>query len=197
MKRMKLAALPNAVTCTLDGLYTGPEMKLYIFLPRLNSAWQWNLILEKELASQVRSRKSDSRYANCKKPRQFSDVWKETLACKGSSTGGFFSRLAASRRSKAHREALNEDVQAEQEEQERRAVLEEVATHLGPKHPICYDSYCLCDLSHEKKLETFSVAMLKDMLKYFEIPFSSGDRKKNLVANVFEFLDGCDCNQPH
>ena len=63
-------------------------------------------------------------------------------------------------------EALNEDVQAEEEEQERRAVLEEVATHLGPKHPICYDSYCLCDLSHEKKLETFSIAMLKDMLKY-------------------------------
>ncbi|CAH3186058.1 unnamed protein product, partial [Porites evermanni] len=62
---------------------------------------------------------------------------------------GFFSRLAASRRSKAHQEAVNEDVQAEQEEQERRA-----------------------------KLEKFSVAMLKDMLKYFEIPFSSRDRKK-------------------
>ena len=77
----------------------------------------------------------------------------------------FFSRLAASRRSKAHRKALNEDIQAEQEEQERRAVLEEVATHLGPKYPICYDSYCLCDLSHEEKLETFSVAMLKDMLE--------------------------------
>ena len=106
-------------------------------------------------------------------------------------------RLAASRRRKAHREALNEDVQAEQEEQERRAVLEEVATHLGPKHPICYDSYCLCDLSLDKKLETFSVAMLKDMLKYFEIPFSSCDRKKNLVANLSEFLEGCDCNQPH
>ena len=109
---------------------------------------------------------------------------------------GFFSRLAASRRSKAHREALNEDVEAEQEEQERRATLEEVATHLGPKHPICYDSYCLCDLSHEKKLERFSVAMLKDMLKYFEIPFSSRDRKKILVANLSEFLEGCDCNQP-
>ncbi|CAH3173327.1 unnamed protein product [Porites lobata] len=108
---------------------------------------------------------------------------------------GFFSRLAASRRSKAHREALNEDVEAEQEEQERRATLEEVATHLGPKHPICYDSYCLCDLSHEKKLERFSVAMLKDMLKYFEIPFSSRDRKKILVGNLSEFLEGCDCNQ--
>ena len=100
------------------------------------------------------------------------------MAHKGSSTG-IFSRLAASRRSKAHREALSEDVQAEEEEQGRKAVLEEVATHLGPKHPICYDSHCLCDLSHEKKLEPFSVAMLKDMLKYFEIPFSSRDRKKS------------------
>ena len=90
----------------------------------------------------------------------------------------FFSRLAASRRTKAHREALNEDVQAEEEEQERRVVLEKVATHFGPKHRICYDSYCLCDLPHEKKLETFSVAMLKDMLKYFEIPFRSCHRKK-------------------
>ena len=108
---------------------------------------------------------------------------------------GFFSRLAASRRTKAHREALNEDVQAEEEEQERRVVLEEVATHFGPKHPICYDSYCLCDLPHEKKLETFSVAMLKDMLKYFEIPFRSRDRKKKFLANLSEFLEGCVCNQ--
>ena len=45
---------------------------------------------------------------------------------------GFLSSLAASRRSKADRKALNEDVQAEEEEQERRAVLEEVATHLSP-----------------------------------------------------------------
>ena len=93
--------------------------------------------------------------------------------------------------------ALNEDVKAEEEEREGQAVLEEVATHLGPKHPICYDSYCLCELSHEKKLETFSVAMLKDMLKYSEIPFSSRDRKKTLVANLSEFLEGFVCNQPH
>ena len=79
-----------------------------------------------------------------------------------------------------------------QKRKSRRAVLEEVAIHLGPKHPICYDSYCLCDLSHERKLETFSVAVLKD--KYFEIPFSSRDRKKNLVANLSEFPEGCVCN---
>ena len=79
----------------------------------------------------------------------------------------------------------------QEEEQERRAVravLEKVATHLGSKNPICYDSYCLRDLSHEKKLETFGVAMLKDMLKYFEIPFSCRDRKKNLVANLSELF---------
>ena len=96
------------------------------------------------------------------------------MSHKGSSTGIFCE--ASGPREEAHWKALNEDLQAEEKEQERRAVLEEVATHLGPKHPICYD--CLCDRSHDKKLETFSVAMLKDVLKYFEIPFSSRDRKK-------------------
>ena len=54
---------------------------------------------------------------------------------------------------------------------------------LGRKHPIWYDSYCLCEFSRDKKRETLSVVMLKEMLKFFEIPFS---RKTggNLVANL-------------
>ena len=48
---MKLADPPSAVTCRLDGLYTSPETKLCVFLPRLNSTQQRNLTLEKELAS--------------------------------------------------------------------------------------------------------------------------------------------------
>ena len=39
--------------------------------------------------------------------------------------------------------------------------------------------------------------MPKDILKYFEILFSSRDREKNFVANLSEFLEGCVCNQPH
>ena len=88
-----------------------------------------------------------------------------------------------------------EDVYAEEEEQGRREVLESVAAELSPRHPICYDSYCLCDLARDESLDSFSVVMLKEILRYFEIPFGSRDRKKNLVANLSSFLEECDCRQ--
>ena len=86
---------------------------------------------------------------------------------------GFFSRLAATRRRQGNQEIQIEDVLAEEEEQERQEVLERVAAQLSPRHPICYDSYCLCDLAREDKLDGFSVVMLEEILKYFEIPSAS------------------------
>ena len=86
---------------------------------------------------------------------------------------GFFSRLAATRRRQGNQEVQIEDVYAEEEEQERHGVLENIAAQLSPRHPICYDSYCLCDLSRDEKLDSFSVVMLKEILKYFEVPFAS------------------------
>lgn len=103
------------------------------------------------------------------------------------------SRLAATRRRQGNEEIQIEDVLTEEEEQERQEVLESVATQLSPRHPICYDSYCLCDLAREDRLDGFSVVILKEILKYFEVPFASRDRKKNLVSNLSKFLEGCDC----
>ena len=108
---------------------------------------------------------------------------------------GFFSRLAATRRKQGNQEVLIEDVYAEEEEQERHGVLENVAAQLSPRHPICYDSYCLCDLSRDEKLDSFSVVMLKEILRYFEIPFASKERKKNLVVYLSKFLEGCECRR--
>ena len=108
---------------------------------------------------------------------------------------GFFSRLAATRRRQGNQEVQIEDVYAEEEEHERRGVLENIAAQLSPRHPICYDSYCLCDLSRDEKLDSFSVVMLKEILKYFEVPFASRDRKKNLVVNLSKFLEGCECRR--
>ena len=108
---------------------------------------------------------------------------------------GFFSRLAATRRRQGNQEVQIEDVYAEEEEQERHGVLENIAAQLSPRHPICYDSYCLCDLSRDEKLDGFSVVMLKEILKYFEVPFASRDRKKNLVVNLSKFLEGCECRR--
>ncbi|KAL9986649.1 hypothetical protein ACROYT_G000821 [Oculina patagonica] len=89
-----------------------------------------------------------------------------------------FDRLAATRRKQGNQELQMEDVYAEEEEEERREVLESVAAELSPRHPICYDSYCLCDLARDESLDSFSVVMLKEILRYFEIPFGSRDRKK-------------------
>ena len=106
---------------------------------------------------------------------------------------GFFSRLAATRRREGNHEVHVEDGYAEEEEQERRGVLESVAAQLSPRHPICYDSYCLCDLSRDEKRDSFSVVMLKEIFRYFEVPFASRDRKKNLVVTLSKFLEGCEC----
>ena len=108
---------------------------------------------------------------------------------------GFISRLAATLRRQGNQEALIEDVYAEEEEQERHGVLENVAAQLSPRHPICYDSYCLCDLSRDEKLDSFIVVMLKEILRYFEVPFASKDRKKNLVVYLFMSLEGCECRR--
>ena len=51
--------------------------------------------------------------------------------------------------------------------------MENVAAQLSSRHPICYDSYCLWDLSRDEKLDSFSVVLLKDILWYFEVPFAS------------------------
>ena len=58
-----------------------------------------------------------------------------------------------------------------------------------------HDSYCLCDLSRDKKLDSFSVVILKEILRYFEVPFASRYRKKNLVVNLSTFLEECECHR--
>lgn len=56
------------------------------------------------------------------------------------------------------------------------------------------DSYCLCDLLHDRKLKTFSVVMVKQMLKYFAIPYGSRNRKTTQVTELLTLLEGCDCH---
>ena len=74
---------------------------------------------------------------------------------------GFFSRLAATQRRQGNQEVRVEDVYAEKEEQERRGVLENEAAQLSPRHPICYDPYCLCDLSRNEKTRQFQCSYAK------------------------------------
>ena len=44
-------------------------------------------------------------------------------------------------------------------------------------------------------MDSFSVVILKEILRYFEVPFASRDRKKNLVVNLSTFLERCECRR--
>ena len=66
-------------------------------------------------------------------------------------------------------------------------------SQLAIKHPVFYDTYSLCDCLRDGHLQTFNVAMLKEILRHFEISFTSKDRKKELLAKLSSFVEGCEC----
>ena len=115
---------------------------------------------------------------------------------KKSQVQGFFSRLASARRKQGNKDIDLQDLEeaiAEAEEEDRLRLLDELAAELGPKHPICYDTYCLCDTLRNGEIQKFSVAMLKEILLHFEVPFLSKDRKKDLQNKLSSFLETCEC----
>ena len=67
---------------------------------------------------------------------------------------GFVWRLAATRRRQWNQEKQVEDVYAEEEEQERNGVLENVSAQLSPRHQF---AMIACATSHEKRNWTVSV----------------------------------------
>ena len=47
--------------------------------------------------------------------------------------------------------------------------MENIDEEIGLKHPIVFDAYDLCDYHKRGKLEAFNVAMLKTILRHFEL----------------------------
>ena len=100
---------------------------------------------------------------------------------------GFFSRLAATRRRQQGSAEIDfnpRDLLLEDEEFERQRLIAEVANELRPQHPLSYDAFNLCESARKKKkkkkkqLNQFNVAMLKQILCHFEIPFKYRDRNQ-------------------
>lgn len=78
---------------------------------------------------------------------------------------GFFSRLAAARRKLqgviGMSEDQEDDVECLQEDSERQELMEMLNSQINVSHPICYDTYDLCERYHSNTLNKFDVAMLK------------------------------------
>ena len=56
-----------------------------------------------------------------------------------------------------------------------------------------FDTYNLCTYHKEGKLQAFNVAMLKTILRHFEVPFRAKDRKTDLIRLLTEVIQECNC----
>ncbi|CAH3176294.1 unnamed protein product, partial [Porites lobata] len=74
----------------------------------------------------------------------------------------------------------NDDMDALIGESGRNNLLDDIQSRIGLEHSIVYDTYDLCAYHKEGKLQAFNVAMLKIILRHFEIPFRAKDRKTDL-----------------
>ena len=87
---------------------------------------------------------------------------------------GFFSRLAASRRrQQAHSEIEHnpKELFLEEKEAERQQLMAHISNELRPQHSLSYDVFNLCEYARDNKLSLFNVSLLKEILRFFEIPF--------------------------
>lgn len=108
---------------------------------------------------------------------------------------GFFSRLASTRRRQGSGVDTSEEDEEEDDVGEHCRTVEEVIEGLGLKHPIVFDVFNLCEYYNSNKLSSFNVNTLKDMCRYFEIPFKSKDLKRHLLAKVSELVKDCECSK--
>ena len=109
---------------------------------------------------------------------------------------GFFSRLAASRRrQQAHSEIEHnpKELFLEEKEAERQQLMAHISNELRPQHPLSYDAFNLCECARDNKLSLFKVSLLKEILHFFEIPFKSKDRKKDLIEQLMSFIQEFQC----
>ena len=109
---------------------------------------------------------------------------------------GFFSRLAASRRrQQAHSEIEHnpKELFLEEKEAERQQLMAHISNELRPLHPLSNDAFNLCECARDNKLSLSNVSLLKEILRFFEIPFKSRDRKKNLIEQLMSFIQENQC----
>ena len=106
----------------------------------------------------------------------------------------FFSRLAAQKTVDLGDAAI-EDVEAAAHEQDIEELVSDAARELRPKYPIVYETYNLCELLAQKKMETFSISTLNDMCLNFGIDTSTVKtrRKKPYIDKLLILYQECAC----
>ena len=90
-----------------------------------------------------------------------------------------------------------EEYACEKDDEQLIKITQSVLDKIGVTHPITFDVHNLCKMTHEHKVSTFRVKMLKEICSHFELPYKSRDNKGALVAKVEEMIHGCNCSNAH
>ena len=91
--------------------------------------------------------------------------------------------------------ADDEDVEAEVNEAAFQELSDYVMANILPTHPICYDSFNLCQLMSKSKLSTLAVKLLKEICDHYSIATEdiTSRRKVPYIERLEGFLKQCDC----
>ena len=69
----------------------------------------------------------------------------------------------------AYEAATRDDMLSAMAEQELEEMRQEVINEISIQHPITFQSYNICEMAATSKLSKFSIAMLEEICKYFEL----------------------------
>ena len=113
----------------------------------------------------------------------------------------FFSRLAAkksiqvSSTSNLADDDDHDDLLSAMAEKDLEEMRQEVINDISIKHPITYESYNICEMAATSKLSKFSIAMLQDICKHYELDTSNikQKRKKPYIDLLDALVKSCTC----
>lgn len=114
----------------------------------------------------------------------------------------FFSRRAAKLRRQGQStretdlETNDDDIAAAEEEQAYEDIRTQVLSEVQLRHPIVFDTYNMCKLCKESKLNKLSISMLQNVCDHFDINMegTTSRRKAPYIAKITELVQTCDCN---
>ena len=90
------------------------------------------------------------------------------------------------------------DIEENQNKEDEEAFSElrsEILQEVVLRHPICYDSYNICELIADSKLSKFAIQMLQNICEHFDIPTADikVKRKAPYIERLISFGKKCTC----
>ena len=86
-----------------------------------------------------------------------------------------------------------EESQDVEDEEAFRKLRSEILQEVALRHPICYDSYNICELLADSKLSRFAIQMLQDICEHFDILITDikVKRKAPYIERLMAFARKC------